>query len=73
VTTHDGGQYSFTVDPGTYTVSVAPPAGYVFTAAGKGGNGASDSDVNSSGNVTVSVGAGEVNRTSTPVSTAQPR
>ncbi|WP_374359966.1 SdrD B-like domain-containing protein [Pseudoduganella danionis] len=62
VTTHDGGQYSFTVDPGTYTVSVAPPAGYVFTAAGKGGNGASDSDVNSSGNVTVSVGAGEVNQ-----------
>jgi len=59
VTTHDGGQYSFSVDPGTYTVSVAAPAGYAFTAAGKGSNGALDSDVNSSGNVTVSVGAGE--------------
>ncbi|MFC0168281.1 SdrD B-like domain-containing protein [Pseudoduganella danionis] len=62
VTTHDGGQYSFTVDPGTYTVSVAPPSGYSFTAAGKGSDGALDSDVNSSGNVTVTVGAGEVNR-----------
>ncbi|WP_332855801.1 SdrD B-like domain-containing protein [Duganella sp. S19_KUP01_CR8] len=61
VTTHDGGQYSFTVDPGTYTVSVAPPAGYVFTAAGKGGNGALDSDVGSDGNASVTVGAGEVN------------
>ncbi|WP_348697802.1 SdrD B-like domain-containing protein [Duganella fentianensis] len=61
VTTHDGGQYSFTVDPGTYTVSVAPPSGYAFTAAGKGGNGALDSDVNSNGSVSVSVQAGEVN------------
>jgi len=61
VTTHDGGQYSFTVDPGTYTVSVAPPAGYAFTGAGKGGNAALDSDVGSDGHVSVSVGAGEVN------------
>ncbi|OEZ59057.1 SdrD B-like domain-containing protein [Duganella sp. HH105] len=62
VTTHDGGQYSFTVDPGTYTVSVAPPAGYVFTGAGKGGNTTLDSDVGSDGSVSVSVGAGEVNQ-----------
>ncbi|RFP13729.1 SdrD B-like domain-containing protein [Duganella sp. BJB475] len=62
VTTHDGGQYSFTVDPGTYTVSVAPPAGYVFTGVGKGGNTALDSDVGSDGNASVSVGAGELNQ-----------
>jgi protocatechuate 3,4-dioxygenase beta subunit len=61
VTTHDGGQYSFTVDPGTYTVSVAPPAGFSFTGAGKGGNGALDSDVGSAGNASVTLGAGENN------------
>jgi protocatechuate 3,4-dioxygenase beta subunit len=61
VVTHDGGQYSFTVDPGTYTVSVAPPAGYSFTAAGKGGNGALDSDVNGAGEATVTLAAGENN------------
>ncbi|NGZ84687.1 SdrD B-like domain-containing protein [Duganella aceris] len=61
VTTHDGGMYSFTVDPGTYTVSVAPPAGYSFTGSGKGGNGATDSDVNASGVASVTLGAGEHN------------
>jgi uncharacterized surface anchored protein len=61
VVTHDGGQYSFTVDPGTYTVSVAPPSGYVFTGAGKGGNGALDSDVNASGNANVTLASGDVN------------
>ncbi|WP_343733224.1 SdrD B-like domain-containing protein [Duganella sp.] len=61
VVTHDGGQYSFTVDPGTYTVSVAPPAGYSFTGAGKGGNGALDSDVNAAGEATVTLAAGENN------------
>ncbi|MHA4871270.1 SdrD B-like domain-containing protein [Duganella sp. PWIR1] len=61
VVTHDGGQYSFTVDPGTYTVSVAPPAGYAFTDAGKGANGALDSDVNASGEVSVTLGADEHN------------
>ncbi|MYN30222.1 SdrD B-like domain-containing protein [Duganella levis] len=61
VVTHDGGQYSFTVDPGTYTVSVAPPSGYVFTGTAKGGNGALDSDVNASGNATVTLASGDVN------------
>ncbi|NYE60388.1 protocatechuate 3,4-dioxygenase beta subunit [Duganella sp. 1224] len=61
VVTHDGGQYSFTVDPGTYTVSVAPPSGYVFTGAGKGGNGALDSDVNASGSAKVTLAPGDVN------------
>ncbi|TFW29789.1 SdrD B-like domain-containing protein [Duganella callida] len=60
--THDGGQYGFTVDPGTYTVSVAAPAGYVFTGAGKGGNGALDSDVNASGDVSVKLSAGQNNQ-----------
>jgi uncharacterized surface anchored protein len=61
VVTHDGGQYSFTVDPGTYTVSVAPPSGYVFTGAGKGGNGALDSDVNATGDAKVTLASGDVN------------
>jgi serine-aspartate repeat-containing protein C/D/E len=61
VVTHDGGQYGFTVDPGTYTVSVAAPSGYTFTGAGKGGNGALDSDVNANGEVSVSLAAGQNN------------
>ncbi|KQQ40375.1 hypothetical protein ASF61_06315 [Duganella sp. Leaf126] len=61
VTTHDGGQYGFTVDPGTYTVAVAPPAGYVFTAAGQGANGALDSDVGASGQATVVLAPGQNN------------
>nr|WP_315257127.1 SdrD B-like domain-containing protein [uncultured Duganella sp.] len=61
VVTHDGGQYSFTVDPGTYTVSVAPPSGYVFTGAGKGGNGALDSDVNANGDASVTLTPGQNN------------
>jgi protocatechuate 3,4-dioxygenase beta subunit len=60
VATHDGGQYSFTVDPGTYTVSVAAPAGYAFTGANKGGDAALDSNVDAGGSATVNVGAGEV-------------
>ena len=61
VVTHDGGQYNFTVDPGTYTVSVAAPAGYAFTGSGKGGNANLDSDVNASGEVKVSLAPGETN------------
>ncbi|MRW93681.1 hypothetical protein GJ699_27170 [Duganella sp. FT80W] len=61
VVSHDGGQYSFTVDPGTYTVSVAAPSGYTFTGSGKGGNGALDSDVDASGNASVTLVAGETN------------
>jgi protocatechuate 3,4-dioxygenase beta subunit len=61
VVTHDGGQYSFTVDPGTYTVSVAPPAGYALTGAGQGGNGALDSDVDANGNASVTLQPGQNN------------
>lgn len=61
VTTHDGGQYGFTVDPGTYSVAVAPPDGYVFTAAGQGANGALDSDVGANGQATVVLAPGQNN------------
>jgi protocatechuate 3,4-dioxygenase beta subunit len=61
VVTHDGGQYSFTVDPGTYTVSVAPPVGYALTGAGQGGNGALDSDVDANGNASVTLQPGQNN------------
>ena len=61
VVTHDGGQYSFTVDPGTYTVSVSAPTGYSFTGAGAGGNGALDSDVDAAGNASVTLLPGQNN------------
>ncbi|MDR7049208.1 protocatechuate 3,4-dioxygenase beta subunit [Duganella sp. 3397] len=61
VTTHDGGQYDFTVDPGTYSVAVAPPAGYVFAAASQGANGALDSDVGTNGQVSVVLAPGQNN------------
>ena len=61
VTTHDGGQYDFTVDPGTYSVAVAPPAGYVFAAASQGANGALDSDVGANGQVSVVLAPGQNN------------
>jgi len=60
-TTHDGGQYGFTVDAGTYKVAVAAPSGYGFTAAGQGTNGALDSDVGASGETAGIVLAGGQN------------
>lgn len=60
-TTHDGGQYGFTVDAGTYKVAVAAPAGYGFTTAGQGTNGALDSDVGASGETANIVLAGGQN------------
>ncbi|MTV41158.1 SdrD B-like domain-containing protein [Duganella radicis] len=62
VVTHDGGQYSFTVDPGTYSVAVTAPNGYVATGAAQGGNGATDSDVDASGNTgAIVLAPGQVN------------
>ena len=55
-TTDTNGNYSFTVTPGTYSVAVQAPAGYVVTGQDQGGNDTTDSDVNSagqSGNVTL--------------------
>ncbi|MET0264441.1 MAG: SdrD B-like domain-containing protein [Duganella sp.] len=59
VTTHDGGQYSFTVDAGTYTVAVKPPAGYQFSATGQGGNAALDSDVGADGAASATLTPGQ--------------
>jgi protocatechuate 3,4-dioxygenase beta subunit len=64
-TTTDGsGNYSFTVDPGTYTVSVATPAGYRVTESDMGPSDATDSDIDDFGNsAPVTVVAGETNTT----------
>ena len=63
-TTTDGsGNYSFTVDPGTYVVSVATPTGYSVTTPNQGSD-TTDSDVNPAGNSgPVTVVAGEINTT----------
>jgi len=45
--TDDNGFYRFDdLAPGTYTVTVVPPTGYVLTAANRGSNDAIDSDAN---------------------------
>ncbi|MBD2461533.1 carboxypeptidase regulatory-like domain-containing protein [Oscillatoria sp. FACHB-1407] len=46
-TTNSSGNYSFTVNPGTYRVQVVPLAGYSFSPRDQGTNKAIDSDVNS--------------------------
>ncbi len=63
-TTTDGsGNYSFTVDPGTYVVSVATPTGYSVTTPNQGSD-TTDSDVNPAGNSGhVTFVAGEINPT----------
>ncbi len=46
-TTNENGFYRFErLAPGTYTVTVIAPAGYVFTAANQGGDDTVDSDAN---------------------------
>lgn len=58
--TDASGNYSFSVDPGTYSVAVVAPSGYLVTTKNAGGNGASDSDIDSTGNSnTVTVAAGQ--------------
>jgi protocatechuate 3,4-dioxygenase beta subunit len=60
--THDGGQYSFTVDPGTYSVTMTAPDGYVATGLHHGGTAATDSDIDASGHTApVTLAAGETN------------
>ncbi|MBI3230395.1 MAG: carboxypeptidase regulatory-like domain-containing protein, partial [Burkholderiales bacterium] len=57
--TDASGNYSFSVDPGTYSVAVVAPSGYVVTTKDAGSNDAIDSDINSTGNsnqVTVTAG-----------------
>ena len=65
-TTTDGdGLYGFDVAPGTYSVAVEAPTGYVLTAKDAGGDDAADSDVDPANGMTdnVTVGAGESNVT----------
>ncbi|MEN9865333.1 MAG: hypothetical protein RL748_923, partial [Pseudomonadota bacterium] len=58
--TDASGNYSFSVDPGTYSVAVVAPAGFLATAKNAGGNGALDSDIDASGqSSSVTVGAGQ--------------
>lgn len=61
--TDASGNYSFAVDPGTYSVAVVAPNGYLATSQNAGANEAADSDINASGNSDqVTVGAGQVYR-----------
>ena len=65
-TTTDGdGLYGFDVAPGTYSVAVEAPTGYVLTAKDAGGDDAADSDVDPANGMTdnVTFGAGESNVT----------
>ncbi|HNL97926.1 MAG TPA: SdrD B-like domain-containing protein, partial [Accumulibacter sp.] len=63
-TTDANGVYGFDVLPGTYSVAIVPPSGYVVTSANVG-NDASDSDINSATNSSGSytLVSGEVNNT----------
>jgi protocatechuate 3,4-dioxygenase beta subunit len=58
--THDGGQYSFTVDPGTYSIAVTAPTGYGFTGARIRAATAVDSDIDAAGKRQRHAGGGPV-------------
>lgn len=60
-TTAADGSYSFiNLTPGDYTISVVPPATYVFTAQNQGGDDSIDSDVDANGDSgTITLSAGE--------------
>ncbi|RMD75926.1 MAG: calcium-binding protein, partial [Chloroflexi bacterium] len=48
--TDANGNYRFdNLQPGTYMITVTPPTGYVITAANRGSNDSTDSDIDSSG------------------------
>lgn len=47
--TNSSGNYSFDVPAGTYYVEFVAPDGYTFSAAGEGGNPATDSDADENG------------------------
>ena len=62
--TDAAGHYAFTAVPGSYTVSVKAPAGYLFSGKDAGADDASDSDVGATGQSDViTLGADEVNNT----------
>ncbi|WP_347250248.1 SdrD B-like domain-containing protein, partial [Zoogloea sp.] len=61
-TTDAAGKYSFTVNPGSYFVTVVAPAGYAPTEPDVGADDAIDSDVNGAGqSAIVTVAANETN------------
>ncbi|WP_432377511.1 SdrD B-like domain-containing protein [Duganella sp. P38] len=63
-TTDASGNYHFSVDPGTYSVAVVAPAGYLATTPATGADTAADSDIDANGHTAaITVGAGEVNNT----------
>ena len=63
-TTDASGGYHFDVNPGTYSVTVVAPAGYVPTAANQGGDTAKDSNIDASGKMApVTLAPGETNLT----------
>ena len=62
--TDAAGRYNFTADPGSYTVSVKAPAGYVFTGKDAGADDAIDSDVGATGQTeAITLKAGDINNT----------
>jgi len=63
-TTDANGLYSFSVDPGTYSVAIQTPTGYVITGQDLGGDDAKDSDINTSGQTgTYTLAAGQTDLT----------
>ena len=63
-TTNASGGYGFDVLPGTYSIKVSPPAGYVIAPKDAGGNDATDSDIDSAGKTgNYTLNSGDVNTT----------
>ncbi|MCK6394374.1 SdrD B-like domain-containing protein [Zoogloea sp.] len=63
-TTDSAGKYSFTVNPGSYFVTVVAPNGYAATERDVGANDGIDSDIDGTGlSHLVTVGAGDINNT----------
>ena len=62
-TTDASGNFFFDVEPGTYSIAVTAPAGFVVTGQNLGGNEATDSDIDPATGMsdTVTVAAGETN------------
>ncbi len=61
-TTDASGGYHFDVNPGTYSVTVVAPAGYVPTVANQGGDTAKDSNIDAAGKMaSVTLAPGQTN------------
>ena len=62
MTTDANGNYGFTVAPGTYSVAVVAPAGYIVSGQNQGGDPTADSDINAAGqSAPVTLAAGQNN------------